>query len=230
MKRTVFLALVLCSASSQAGITWFDHPGLWGAAAGPPSYLETFDGFATDLSFTSGPVATAAGAFSQESVDGNTFRNFIDVPPLAFPDNNGTKHASLFTNAHEAGHGTDVRLTFFTRHTALSFLTWDATTLEGASVDVFDGTILLGSHDFSGGASEFTGFVLDGGMSATSVRFRSTTTIPGEGGEGFGLDDIRGVHAPVPEPTTFVLAGAAIAAAVRRRRAGATRARSRARS
>ncbi|MCB8933135.1 MAG: PEP-CTERM sorting domain-containing protein [Fimbriimonadaceae bacterium] len=218
MRRTLFLAIAVCATHAHAGITWYDHPALWGAAAGPPSYFETFDGFATDLSFTSSPVASAAGAFSQESLDGNTFRNFIDVPPLVYTDNNGTKHASLFTNGHEAGVGTDVRLTFFTRHTALSFLTWDAMTLEGATIDVFDDATLLGSHDLSGGAAEFTGFVLDGGMSATSVRFRSTSTVAGMPGEGFGLDDIRGVHAPVPEPATTALACLALAATARRRR------------
>ena len=217
-KRTSVIAALLCAAAaSQASISWFTTLGGWNGSAGATSFTENFSGFVTDTQFRTGAVGINGGSIAQEGTNASNFRNLIDVSPFDFTDNNGTAHASMLTNSGV----TTVRMTFANALSAFGFETWIGQPLEGASVDVYNGATLLGSFDISNVDGSFTGFVLDGGDTATSIVWRSTTFVDGPGGEGFGLDNLVGVNAmnPVPEPFTMVLLGGAALAGYRRVRA-----------
>jgi hypothetical protein len=203
---------------TQAGIVFFNNQATWQAAAGPASFTEDFSGFATDTLFQTSPVALNGMSIVQQGANA-AFRNFIDVAPFQFLDNNGTSHASAFT---EGDAGTFVRITFNNPTQAFGFQTWDAATGEGAALEVFNGTTLLGSITLPGGLGAFTGFMTTGGDVATSVRFSPASADGTSGGEGFGLDNLAAVNATaVPEPATLTVFGGLLVAglvSMRRRR------------
>ena len=145
-------------------------------------------------------------------------RNLLDVAPFDLSDNGGTANLSLYLNAAEpTSAATNVRLTFLQPNAAFGGLSYFGNGGEGATLDIFNGSTLLGSIEFGNGAGEFHGYLLTGGESATSVLLRSTRMMPGLAGEGLTLDDLAGVNAsPVPEPGTVGF-GLALCAAVLRR-------------
>jgi hypothetical protein len=201
------------TVNANAGVIFFTDEAAWNAAAGAPSFTENFSSFAADTSFRTTPVALNGMTISQEGVNTDSFRNTVDVPPLDFPDNNGTAHSSTFT---EGDAGTQVRIMFDALNSAFAFETWEAASGEGAILEVFAGGSLLGSRALTDGSGDFLGYVLDGGDTATSVLFRSITSNSSSGGEGFGLDNLVGVNAlpsaSVPEPGSLALLGVALGA------------------
>ncbi len=204
--------------SAQAGVVWFTDRTAWTAAVGGLSFSEDFSSFVTDQSFQLAPVALNGMSIQREGLTDNNFRNLVEAPPAVFGDNNGTAHASMYTNAGEQ----QVRITFSALNRAFGGESWDATGSEGAVLEIFDGASLLGSHELAGGRGAFLGYILDGGDSASSVRFSSILNIAGPSGEGFGYDNLAGANAQigvVPVPGTVALAGLGLLAlgAARRR-------------
>ena len=81
------------------------------AAAGQISFTENFESFAVDTQFRTATVQAHGFTLRQILLNRN-FRNVIDVRPLEFFDNNGTRSASLFTEFGEFPNqtlGTEVR-------------------------------------------------------------------------------------------------------------------------
>jgi len=209
-----FIGLVLLSIATvaSAAIVQYDNRSAWEGDAGTVDLSEDFEGFNVDTPFVN-PLAIGVGAISQELVDA-AFRNFVDVPPFMFTDNNGTKHASSFVNHIEASpgishapadaetapptaelqtFGTNVRITFSSPVSAFGA---DFSGVLGGELlaidvigagDVVLGTLLPANND------TFLGFVADAGESVESVLCRSQNLSPGSGGEGFGMDNFDAV-------------------------------------
>jgi len=205
----VFLSI---ATAASAAIVQYDNRGIWEGAAGTVDLSEDFEGFNVDTPFSS-PLATGVGTLVEE-VGVDAFRNFVDVPPFMFGDNNGTKHASSFVNFIEASpgishepmdedtapaspdlqtFGTTVRITFTNPVSAFGV---DLNGVLGGELlaidvvgagDVVLGTLLPANND------TFLGFVADAGESVESVLYRSQNLSPGGGGEGFGMDNIDAV-------------------------------------
>jgi hypothetical protein len=213
----VVTALTLgLSSPAKAGIIFFNSRTAWQAAAGNPSFIEDFSGFAADTPFRTSPVALNGMTIQQEGPSlGVPLRNVIDVPPLTFSEGNGTSAAQLITNFPEgADPGTQVRIAFVQPNSAFGFESWQANSAEGAVLEVFDGATLLGSQVLTNGDGAFLGYVLTGGDTATLIRFGSATLLPGSAAEGFAIDNLVGVNAsgpsgasPVPEPGSLALLG-----------------------
>jgi hypothetical protein len=141
-----------------------------------------------------------------EGSDPTNFRNLVDVPPLAFVDNNGTSNSSTYVNHDDPASGDpgrQVRWVFADVNLAFGFETWGAASGERVTVEVYNGAVMLGSSDITNnGNGIFLGYELTAGDVATSVRWRSTNLTVGTGGEGFGMDNMAGVA--VPEPGTLI--------------------------
>jgi hypothetical protein len=215
---TAILALQIAPLPSAAVATFYTDRASWLAASGSPTFSEDFSSFTEDTPFQTAPVALAGMSIAQEG-SGN-FRNTIDVgPDFDFTDNNGTNHASLFTN--KSGGPTpmiQVRITFTAPVNAFGFDHWVAADAEGARLEIYDGALLVGAHDLDNAFGGFLGYVLSLGESATSVLFVSVQNLgaPGDPGEGFGIDSLAGVA--VPELGALPLLMFGLFALVRRRR------------
>jgi hypothetical protein len=200
MKTVVAIASFCALAGvASAQFTSFTDRAAWDAAAGTPTFTEDFSGFTADVIYRAAPVSLAGNlTLSQTGQNVAEFRNFIDTPPFQFTDNNGTTHASAFTNFPEgANPGVQVVFTFGTPVSAFGFETWTANGGEGVIADVFDGTTLLGSLTADNLNASFRGFTITGGT-ATSVVLRSARLSAGQGGEGFGIDNLVGVAGSAP--------------------------------
>jgi len=197
----IALSLVLVGPAPfvRAEIVTYTSRPAWDAAAGTPGFFEDFEGFSVDLQFRT--VPREVGPFILEQLGSGVLRNFIDVPPVAFPDNNGTAHASLYTD-------------FGTTRVAMTFpksalLAWGADFYGADDAEGLELNLLRpdGSSLTSLPVPVSTGFF---GFVTTEpvgqIVFASRTNIPGALGEGFGLDNITGVFGvPVPEPSSFIL-------------------------
>ena len=181
------LAAGALSGTAAAAPTPFDDRPTWlTAIGGAPDATEDFEGFVADTEFRTQTVALAVGTIEQIGTDEN-FRNLVEVPPLQFTDNNGTSHASCFTNAAEPpGNplGTTVELTFSSPVSA-----WGAD-----FTGVLGGEFLAVALDADGSIigtltptsqDQFLGFAAGPGESVTKVILSSQNITPGGGGRGF---------------------------------------------
>jgi len=210
-KLLALLASMAVSGIANAGITFYTDRPTWESAAGVASFTEDFSGFASDTEFRTAAIALNGMSIWQEG--SGTFRNTVDFPPLEYTPNSGSTSGSLFTNAPESPDpGAQVRIAFDLLNLAFGFDSWDANSGEGALLEVYDGMTLLGSQALTNLSGAFLGYLLDGGDTATSVRFVSNNLIAGGGGEGFYIDNLAGVAASsVPEPATLALLGLGVA-------------------
>ena len=208
--RGIAAAATLAVASqASAVIVTFNTRAAFDAAVGGGQLSENFSGFAADTEFRTVPVAANGFVIQREGVDTTNFRNLIDVPPLAFTDNNGTANASSYTNAAEgASPGAQVRISFPVAARAFGADFYNTTIGEGLVLEAFSGAASLGSFPIplvaNGGA--FFGVAGNAGESITSFQLRSQNLTPGSGGEGYGMDDVA--VALIPEPAAGILAAA----------------------
>lgn len=189
----------------------------WQAAAGTPTHTEDFSGFPPfqDTSFEpgcsgGGPVWLNGSMIVVTAGAGACFRNVIDSFPFLFSQHNGTTHASCYVNNDFPfpgfGNQTEITITFDAPVRAWGADFFDATTGEGARIDVYDGSTLLGSV-YPRPGTAFCGFTTS--TPATKIILRPVNFIFGSEGEGFGLDDLAQVvwSPPCTPPVVYCTAG-----------------------
>jgi hypothetical protein len=188
------LALLALASGAQGAIVVYTTLANWQAAVGPADIAEDFSGFTVDTDFKPAAVAINGGTIGQVGTNTAAFRNLIDVPPLAFTDNNGTTHASSFTNFDEPTFPKiNVELVFTTPVSAYGWQTWGAASGEMVDVDVVDtGGTVLATIQLANGLGDFRGFNATAGEQIGKLVFRSRNLTLGQGGEGFGLDNLIG--------------------------------------
>lgn len=217
--RVVAAMPLVLGATAVAAVQTFSDRATWLAAVGPLSATEDFSGFVVDTQFRTQVVGLAGGmSITQTGPNTTAFRNLIDVLPLAQTDNNGTPHASCYTNADDSpGVPTGILINFATNARAWGGETWGARSGEFMAMDILGiGGVVLATIEPSNNNGQFSGFWGDAGEQFTGVRFRSINTTVGSGGEGFGMDNLAIVN--IPAPGGAALLAMAAAAGLRRRR------------
>jgi uncharacterized repeat protein (TIGR01451 family) len=197
MKRTLGIALtlslILVSALPAAVTTFTDRATWLAAAGGTETATEDFSGFVVDTPFNPDgvTVATAIGTVGMVGFD-QAFRNFVDVAPFEFGDNNGTTHAACFTNFEEVGTpATSIEIVFNQPAVAGGADFEGAAGSEILAVDFIElgtGTILATVTAVNN--TTFMGFVADAGEQIGTMLVRSANLIAGGAGRGFGMDNI----------------------------------------
>lgn len=203
-------ALLGATVTSQAALTWHTTLASWNTASGGATRAEDFSSFGADTEYRTQDVGIVGGVLRQVGTNG--FRNEIDVPATLFPDNNGTAHASMFS---EFSGSIGARLTFDALQKGFGLQTWDAASGETSRMEVYNGASLLGSQVLTGGAGDFLGFTLSGADVATHILLVAAAD-DSINGEGFGTDNY--VYQTIPEPATVTLIGFGVAALLARRR------------
>jgi len=207
----VALCLGCIPQIAPAALATFTTRSAWQsavAAAGlSVQYNEGFDNFASDTSFHMAPLNVNGHFTLSQSGDDQVFRNLIDVSPLGFADNNGTKHASLYTNFGTATTGTFVNMAFsspiiawggdFSQDSLLELLNLNVNSPANAVMTIYQ------IPDTANGTF-FFGFIGQPSAAVGSLTFLSRSDVAGTGGEGFGLDNVT-VATAVPEPVGWSL-------------------------
>jgi hypothetical protein len=215
----VGIAALLAPASEAALVTYTDRSAFL-AAIGYVYTIEDFEGFVADTQFRTQTVALSVGVIGQTGLghSSGTFRNQVDVLPLVFPEGFTSNAASCYVNAPDAGAGSEtaVRLALspFGGSWGAEFSGVTGPTARGAAdgsdgdgaarpevsegvasegliVNVYgNGGQLLDSFDRTDTGNSFFGIVGTEGESIESIQFVHATTIAGDQGEGFNIDDV----------------------------------------
>ena len=172
--------LATLAAAASAQTTCYSNRASWSASVGAPTASEDFSGFTADTPFQLAPVTLAVGSLGVFQGP-SSFRNLVEVAPFAYTDNNGTAHASMFT---DFGFVT-VRLVLSAPCSAVGFDVYGIDN-EGLEVAWLSNGVQLGSCTVSAATAEFIG--VSSSVPIDTLEFRSLSGQPG--GEGFGLDDI----------------------------------------
>ena len=181
------LALLSFDTQQAKAITIFTSRTDWNTAvSGSDTFSEDFESFTSDTEFQTTPVDVGELTLLQVG-DNLAFRNLIEVSPFRFDDNNGTNHASVFTDFG----ATKVDLTLNTPVFGWGADFFGANDGEGLNLDlvldiggVLD-TIPVTVND------GFFGFVTNPVEDIRKVTFISRTD-NFQAGEGFGLDNVTG--------------------------------------
>ena len=227
MKTRLFVsAMALCgalafAAPSSASTVTYTTLGDWLAATGGATWTVDFEGFATDTQFRTTTVDAGPFSLQQEGAD-EGFRNYVDVPPLdsGFAADEGptTASASMYTNSDGP---TTVVMSFGNPVSAWGGVFFMGSLVERLDIALYSpANVLLDTLNVPDGdglpGGAFFGFTSSAPVG--SLRFQSRTLLLGRGGEGFTLDDVRGVSArnttplaPVPEPASLTLLGLGLA-------------------
>ncbi|MEA5605997.1 PEP-CTERM sorting domain-containing protein [Nostoc sp. UHCC 0252] len=196
------VALGTLGTQKAEAFTIFTSRTDWNTAViGSDTFVEDFESFTFDTEFRTTPVNVGEFTLLRvgTSLVSEEFRNFIEVPPFQYDDNNGTNHASVFT---EFG-STTVDLTLKTPVFAWGADFFGAETGERLNLDLvldMGGVFTTIPVTVNNG---FFGFVTNPVEDIRKVTFRSR--INDDGGEGFGLDNVTGASfevRPVPETST----------------------------
>jgi len=196
--------------SEASVITYTSRVGWETAVSGSSIFNEDFESFLVDTEFRT--VTVDVGHFTLRQIGtGLSFRNLIEAPPFEYEDNNGTKHASMFT---EFDSPIKVEMAFHHPIFAWGANFYDASENEKLNLDLvldMGGVITTIPVPVNTG---FFGFVTSPQENVGKLIFKSRTSLTA--GEGFGLDNISGA---VPEPVTVLLLGLGGLGLLRKRRA-----------
>ncbi|GEM_PF-1385538 len=195
------LALLSLDTQQAKAITVFTSRTDWNTAvSGSDTFSEDFESFTSDTEFRTTPVDVGEFTLLQVGND-RAFRNLIEVSPFEYDDNNGTNHASVFTNFR----ATKVDLTLNTPVFGWGADFFDANDGEGLNLDLvldIGGVLDTIPVTLNNG---FFGLVTNSVEDIRKVTFISRTDDLGEGGEGFGLDNVTGAiskERTIPEPAS----------------------------
>lgn len=201
------VALAIAGSASAATTTYTDRTTFNAAAS--PSLFEDFNGFASDAYFTSSAVVAGFMTLSTSPGINTSFgNNRIDVPPYGtiLADVDGSAALNVFTH-----DGASVFLTF-----SQALRGWGAD-FRGFNDSEIRTQVFLDGLEVStamtvGDTTRFIGFVSD--TAFTTLEFRGIVN------DVFGVDNVAGAVAAVPEPATWALmiGGFGLAGASLRRR------------
>ncbi|MEQ1760489.1 MAG: PEP-CTERM sorting domain-containing protein [Vicinamibacterales bacterium] len=206
------LALANAGSALAATITPYNSLAAWQAVA-ITDWGVDFNGlFGVDTSFTSSAVDVGPFSLQQTISTAATTRNRIEVAPALFPlESNGTDYAAILTDL-DADRA--VLMTFDSPLRA-----WGGVFTGALTSELTDLRLNFQAGGFTTlqlPADGFFGFTSDTAVS--SIRLQSRNADGSIIGEGYGLDNVVGDTVPVPEPTTLLLLGSGLIAAVHRRR------------
>ena len=210
MRRQVTLPLaaaLLAALASTASAQTYTSSAAFFAAAGVPTYTETFETVPV-------PKDTPISSFSQAGITyigqaGTPFSNvFVSSPGY---NNFGSGLNPTTTSILTANGDEDILMQFLAPYYAVGFDVY-YNGLGPATSTFFNGTTLLGSITYNGAAMlGYTGYVATSSALITSARFVSTS-----GGQlNTGIDNVSVAAVPVstaPEPASLVLLGTGLAA------------------
>ena len=198
-----FVGVLICVVAlpmANADIVQYEDAAGWSMAAGAVDFVEDFNDFETDDSFTGIPLQL--NGFVVEALgEPISDLNFIDVGDFAFGGALQIDETPYLAGGVDFGL-TDIDLEFDLPVSAFAGDFRDADGAEMLEIEVLDSTgnvlgLLNPSQD-----DTFLGFVATGGEQVAGLRFYSS--ISSGGREAFGLDNAQGVLA-IPEPSALAI-------------------------